>query len=173
VNGSGSLNASGIDVEAHGTGTHTTLISNNQVRQFHNDGILVVVGEGNVTMNATVTGNTVSNPDASIASLHGLHFNIGTLPTDAGLVCLDVRSNTLTNAANEPNGGVDLRMRQRQLTTVRLPGYAGANNDNTAVQTFLTTPNANSLTTILASNNVAGGGGGFVNTPGGAACAQP
>lgn len=171
VNGSGSLNASGIDVEAHGTGTHTTVISNNQVRQFHNDGILVLVGEGNVTMNATVTGNIVSNPDASLASLHGLHFNIGTLATDAGLACLDVRNNTLTNAAN--NGGSDLRMRQRQLTTVRLPGYAGGNSDNAAVQAFLTGPNANAVTTILASNTVGTGGGGFVNTPGGAACPQP
>ena len=173
VNGSGSLNASGIDVEAHGTGTHTTLISNNQVRQFHNDGILVLVGEGNVTMNATVTGNTVSNPDASVASLHGLHFNIGTLPTDASQVCLDVRSNVLTNAANEANSGVDLRIRQRQLTTVRLPGYGGANSDNAAVQTFLTTTNANSVTSILASNTVGSGGGGFVNSPGGSPCTQP
>jgi hypothetical protein len=171
VNGSGSSEASGIDVEAHGTGgSHTVLITNNQVRQFHNDGILILAGEGNAALNATVTGNTVSNPDASIASFHGVHFNIGTLPTDALAACLDVKNNTLTNAANEANGGVDLRMRQRQLTTVRLPGYAGANNDNTAVQTFLTATNTNALTTILASNTVAGGGGGFV---GGASCPQP
>jgi hypothetical protein len=171
VNSSGSLNASGIDVEAHGSGgSHTTVISNNLVRQFHNDGILLLAGEGDAALNATVTGNTVSNPDASVASFHGMEFNMGTLATDAGSHCLDVRNSTLTNAANEANGGVDLRMRQRQLTTVRLPGYVGANNDNAAVQTFLTVTNSNALTTILASNSVAGGGGGFV---GGAACPQP
>jgi hypothetical protein len=171
VNGSGSSEASGIDVEAHGSGgSHTTVISNNLVRQFHNDGILVLAGEGNAALNATVTGNTVSNPDASIASFHGMHFNIGTLPTDALPACLDVKNNSLTNAANEANGGVDLRMRQRQLTSVRLPGYAGANNDNTAVQTFLTATNSNAVTTILASNTVATGGGGYT---GGAACLQP
>jgi len=171
VNGSGSSEASGIDVEAHGSGgSHTTVISNNLVRQFHNDGILVLAGEGNAALNATVTGNTVSNPDASLASFHGMHFNIGTLPADALLACLDVKNNSLTNAANEANGGVDLRMRQRQLTTVRLPGYAGANNDNAAVQTFLSVGNSNAVTTILAGNTVATGGGGFT---GGAACALP
>jgi hypothetical protein len=170
VNSSGSLNASGIDVEAHGSGgSHTTLISNNLVRQFHNDGILVLAGEGSATLNATVTGNTVTNPDNTIASFHGMHFNIGTLPTDNMLACLHVASNSLTTAGNEANGGVDLRMRQRQLTTVRLPGYGGANNDNAAVQTFLTGTNLNSVTTILASNTVATGGG-FV---GGAACPLP
>ncbi|NOH01782.1 MAG: cadherin-like domain-containing protein [Chloroflexi bacterium] len=173
VNSSGSLNASGIDVEAHGAGgSHTVLITNNLVRQFHNDGILILAGEGNAAFNVTMTGNTVSNPDATIVSFHGVHFNIGTLPTDALVACLDVRNNTLTNAANEANGGVDLRMRQRQLTTVRMPGYAGANNDNTAVQNFLIA-NGNAVTTILASNTVATGGGGYLNTAGGAACPQP
>jgi hypothetical protein len=173
VNGSGSSEASGIDVEAHGSGgSHTTLISNNTVRQFHNDGILLVAGEGSATFNATVTGNTVTNPDNTIAPLHGIHFNIGTLPTDNMLACLDVKNNSLSTAGAEANGGVDLRMRQRQLTTVRLPGYGGANNDNTAVQNFLIA-NGNAVTTILASNSVAGGGGGYLNTVGGAACAQP
>ena len=171
VNSSGSLNASGIDVEAHGAGgSHTTLITNNLVRQFHNDGILILAGEGNAAFNVTMTGNTVSNPDTSLASFHGVHFNIGTLSTDATAACLDVRNNTLTSAANEPNGGVDLRMRQRQVTTVRLPGYAGANNDNVAVQNFLSGSNSNAITTILASNTVATLGGGFI---GGAACPQP
>ncbi|HKZ83155.1 MAG TPA: Ig-like domain-containing protein [Anaerolineae bacterium] len=177
VNSSGSSEASGIDVEAHGAGgSHTTVISNNLVRQFHNDGILLLAGEGNAALNATVTGNTVSNPDASIASFHGMHFNIGTLPTDALLACLDVKNNSLTGAGADGdngtpnNGGQDLRMRQRQLTTVRLPGYGGANNDNAAVQTFLTVTNGNAVTTIGAVNTVATGGGGFV---GGAACSLP
>ena len=117
-----------------------------------------------------MTGNTVSDPDATLASFHGVHFNIGTVATDALQACLDVRNNTLTNGANEANSGVDLRMRQRQLTTVRLPGYGGANNDNAAVQAFLTGANGNAVTTILASNSVATGGGGYVN---GAACPQP
>ncbi|HKZ83161.1 MAG TPA: hypothetical protein VJ793_05840 [Anaerolineae bacterium] len=78
--------------------------------------------------------------------------------------------NAALNATVEANGGVDLRMRQRQITTVRLPGYGGANNDNTAVQNFLTGPNGNAVTTILASNTVATGGGGYI---GGAACPLP
>ncbi len=173
VDGSGSSEASGIDVEAHGSGgSHTTVISNNTVRQFHNDGILLVAGEGSAAFNATVTGNTVTNPDSSIAPLHGMHFNIGTLPADNMLACLDVKNNSLSTAGAEGNGGVDLRMRQRQLTTVRLPGYAGAIGDNAAVQTFLTATNANTVTTILASNTTTAvtPGGGYI---GGTACPQP
>jgi hypothetical protein len=80
---------------------------------------------------------------------------------------MDVRTNTLTNAGDEGQGGVDFRLRQRQSTTIRLPGYGGANNDNAAVQAFESGQNA--LTSILASNTVPTGGG-FV---GGAACALP
>ncbi len=56
---------------------------------------------------------------------------------------------------------VDVRLRQRQNTTIRLPGYAGANNDNTAVQNFVAANNS-AGTSVLAQNNVgSGGGGGF------------
>jgi hypothetical protein len=65
---------------------------------------------------------------------------------------------------------VDLRLRQRRLTTVRLPGYTGLNNDKSAVQTYVS---RNTLTTVNASNTVSTGGG-YVNTsPAGSACTQP
>ena len=60
-----------------------------------------------------------------------------------------------------------MRVRQRQATTVKLPGYGGANNDNIAVQTYLSGRNGGG--TSLASNTVPTGGG-FV---GGAGCALP
>jgi len=61
----------------------------------------------------------------------------------------------------------DLRLRQRQGTAVRLPGYAGANNNNAAVQTLLS--GQNTLGTVNASNTVPTGGG-YVS---GASCTWP
>jgi hypothetical protein len=65
-----------------------------------------------------------------------------------------------------PNN-TDIRLRQRQATTVRLPGYGGANNNDAAVQAYLA--GRNTVTTTAASNTVPTGGG-FI---GGAACTQP
>ena len=44
-----------------------------------------------------------------------------------------------------PPNNNDIRLRQRQATTVRLPGYGGANNDDAAVVAYLT--GRNTLTT--------------------------
>ena len=78
-----------------------------------------------------------------------------------------ISGNTLAGAS--ANGGEDLYINERFHVTTRLPGYGGANNDNSAVGTFLTTTNSNTLTNgnILIKNNVSAGGGGYV---GGAAC---
>jgi hypothetical protein len=70
--------------------------------------------------------------------------------------------------SNSGSSGEDIRLRQRQTTTVRLPGYGGANNDNAAVATYLL--GRNTAVSAIAANTVVSGGGGFV---GGAACTAP
>jgi hypothetical protein len=60
------------------------------------------------------------------------------------------------------NGGTDIRVGQRQNTTVNLPAYGGANNDNNAVQTFLASRNGGA--SLLASKTVGSGGNGFTGT---------
>jgi hypothetical protein len=65
-----------------------------------------------------------------------------------------------------PNNS-DLRVRQRQSTTVRLPGYGGAATNTGTVQTFLS--GRNTLTTVAAAVN-SPPGGGFI---GGAGCTAP
>jgi hypothetical protein len=60
-------------------------------------------------------------------------------------------------------------VRQRQSTTVRLPGYGGANNNDAAVVAFLQGRNTVSAGNGASSNTVPTGGG-YV---GGAACMQP
>jgi hypothetical protein len=77
-----------------------------------------------------------------------------------------MKTNTATGSGN---GSIDIQLRQRILTTVKLPGYGGANNDNAAVEAFEGTGAGHNGNTgvILASNTTAsvapnGPGGGFV-----------
>ena len=168
---SGSKAGSGIKVQNAGGGTVTTLITGNQIFQYNNFGIELLTGgsaapqSGN--FNATVTGNTISNPGTGGLPMNGIHLNGGTVVGDTYQIALDIGgAGALQNSINGSgaNGGTDIRLRQRMATTVQLRGYTGANNDNTAVQNFLITRNV-AGSTALASNTVPTGGG-FTNTPG-------
>ena len=67
----------------------------------------------------------------------------------------------------------DIRLRQRFNTTIRLPGYAGANSDTTAVNNFVATnndPTGPTLAPTVSSVVNTPPGGGYV---GGAACSTP
>jgi uncharacterized repeat protein (TIGR01451 family) len=175
VNGSGASQSSGLRVENHASGTLTAIVSNNTIRQWSTQGISLQAGDtgGNGPLNVTITGNVITNPNPASAGDFGILLNGGTQVGNTNQICLDLKNNNSTG--NVSAGGVDYRLRQRMLTTVRLPGYVGANNNNAAVATYvLTRPNtASGSGTVSVANNVAGGGGGFINTPGGAQCAQP
>lgn len=171
---SGSTSASGIAVVNSGGGTVTALINNNQVRQYNNHGILLQSGQtlGNPTSySVTVTNNTIANPGNLNTDFNGIHLNNGTVPGENHTSCVDIRTNTIagSGAGVTPPNNADFRLRQRQNTTVRLPGYGGANNNDAAVVTFVS-GNQTTVTTGAASNTVGSGGGGFI---GGAACPTP
>ncbi|MEA2602915.1 MAG: hypothetical protein QOF89_3907 [Acidobacteriota bacterium] len=170
---SGSTNASGIAVVNSGGGTVTSLINGNTIRQYNNHGILLQAGQtgGNPTsFNATVTSNTIGNPGTINTDFNGIHLNNGTLPGENFTSCVDIRSNSIAGSGTGvtvPNNA-DFRLRQRQSTTVRLPGYGGANNNDAAVVAFVS-GNQTTVTTGASSNTVPTGGG-FV---GGASCPTP
>jgi hypothetical protein len=187
---SGSSEASGIDVEADGGGDHTALIDSNSVFQYNNHGIFMSFGDNTagtagssartMILQMTVTNNTVSNPGNINTNFNGIHLNSGTTAEGAGTadddqftVCADIKNNHVVGGgagAVSPNNQ-DIRLRERILTTVRLPGYAGANNDNTAVQNFEAAQNnVGGTPSVAAANTVSTGGGGYV---GGAACSSP
>jgi hypothetical protein len=168
VANSGSRQGSGIDARAEGGGTHTVRVAGNSIRQYNNFGILLQVGAGGTgAMNASVTGNTIAQPGTTSFVMNGIQLNAGTNTGDAHQVCLALAGNSMMGSG--ANGGTDFRLRQRMVTTVRLPGYVGLNNDNAAVSAFVQANNP-----VVPSGNVANtvstGGGGYV---GGAACAQP
>jgi hypothetical protein len=161
---SGSESSDGIDIIGNGAGSTTVTVTNNQVRQFSNDsGIKLLLRDGAGSMNATVTGNTVKNPGAF--AVNGIHASAGATVGDTGTMCIHINGNDVSGSS--ANGGTEIRARQRFGTTVRLPGYGGANNDTTAVNTFISGQNSGATTSSVV--NVPGGGG-FI---GGAACPTP
>lgn len=176
---SGSYAGSGISVTHNGAGSYAALIENNTIKQYNNYGIEVKAGIGdgvaNNPMNVTVRNNTVSNPGTIDPGfpINGFQFNGGTNTGASYKICLDVKSNTITGSGNTTSGNVDYRVRQRYNTTVYLPGYTGANNDNSAVQSYISGRNTGA-SVVSAANSVSSGGGGFTNTlPAGSNCAQP
>jgi hypothetical protein len=178
VVGSGSAQASGIRVENHATsGTLTAIINGNTIRQWGTGpAINTQAGDaGNATntgvLNVTVTNNTATNPGAS--TQHGFVANIGAgsgSGTAANVACVDVRTNTLDG--NVANTGAGVRTRQREVSTVKIPGYTGTQYDITAVATLLQTNNPASVGPATAATSSAGPG--YTNTsPAGSGCPQP
>jgi hypothetical protein len=173
VANSGSAQGSGLYVGNTGEGTLNVAVTGNSIYQYNNQGISIAAGGGGATggnLNVTVTGNTISKPGTN--GTYGLYLNGGTNTGSTFQICATLGgagtlANSLTGSGG--NGMTDFYVRQRNLTTVRLPGYAGANTDTAAVVSFLQANNGGTPTGN-ATQNVAGGGGGFV---GGAACVTP
>jgi uncharacterized repeat protein (TIGR01451 family) len=154
-------------------GTMTIKIDGNVTQGTAANGIQVQMSQNaNAThkVNATVTNNSATVTDVN--SFDAFNLVAGSVSTDRGVMCLD-----LANNKGAASVGNDFTVRQRFITTMQLPGYTGANTNNAAVQTFLDVTNANDplgpANDWFISNQISSGGGGFVNSPGGAACAQP
>jgi hypothetical protein len=171
---SGSSQGDGINVASNGAGSTIVSITNNKVRGYANlAGINLHVrdaagGSATASLDATVTGNIVSNP-GTFAS-NGVLAQAGAVTGDAQPACFDIGgAGTLENsiAGSGANGGADFRVRQRIGTTVTLPGYAGAPTDTAAVVAYIQARNAGAET---GAATVQAPGGGFL---GGAVCTQP
>jgi len=165
---SGSAEGSALKLQSVDQGAINWTVTNNTIRGYNNFGIEVLAGGGSTpqsgSINTTITGNTITQPGNTAGTItipkQGIHYNIGTVPGDTFQACADIKSNTIdtSGADSVPSTiNVDVRLRQRQNTTIRLPGYAGANNDNAAVQNFVVANNS-AGTSVLAQNTVGGGG---------------
>ncbi|GAA3537532.1 Ig-like domain-containing protein [Nocardioides daeguensis] len=176
VPNSGSAEGSGLKLQQVGAGSTEWAVTGNQIRGYNNFGIEVVAGGGASAqggiVSTVVTGNTIAEPGTTAGTLsfpkQGVHYNVGTFPGDTFDVCADVRANTLAASGADavPSAAYDydVRLRQRQSTTIRVPGYAGANNNDAAVQAFVAAQNPAGSPTVITSNTVGTGGGGFVGT---------
>ena len=184
VANSGSAEGDGLKLQTLGQGTDTWTVSGNTIRGYNNFGVEVEAG-GSASLqggavNATITGNTIDQPGNTAGTLglpkNGVHLNIGTVPGDTYAACAviggaGVLANNLASAGADANpplgGGQDVRLRQRQSTTIRLPGYAGAATDTAAVAAFVAANNSSGGPSVIASVN-SPPGGGFTGT--GASC---
>nr|MBA3243485.1 hypothetical protein [Acidobacteriota bacterium] len=174
-----SSEATCIDIRSEGRAAQTVLVDNNQIRQystnagiyFEFDGINQGGSLGTIgALNATVTNNIIEQPSTAPGAKGGVHVNFGAASTDTYQGCADIRNLTAANSGStDASTGSDYLVRQRALTTMRLPGYAGANNVNASVIAFIQAQNFGTET-VFVQNTVATGGGGFV---GGGACLQP
>ena len=144
--------------------SHTTSISGNAISNYRVVGIDLAAGLAGL-LDATVANNILFEPGGS--ALHGFRASSGTTPTSTAAMCLALSGNLLNGSGSL----TDFRLVQGGLAIMRLPGYAGANDDNGAIVAFVQSNHTIMPTppSGLASNTVATGGGGFV---GGALCAD-
>jgi hypothetical protein len=163
-----------ISISQPGAGAVRVAITNNTISyagaQF---AILVQAGQsGNGSLDATITGNTIDiQLDGTGDALEGiLAQNAITGPGVTSSLCADIGgagalSNTFTHSLGGTMAGGDMRVRQRNDGTVRLPGYGGGPTDTAAVTAYL-----NGRNTEVSPSTATFETSGFA---GGAACTQP
>ena len=157
----GSGGGTGIDISAEGSATETLAITGNHLYQYSNGaGIGFVNSGGNPAMNLTITGNTIADPGADAS--HGIYGQAGAQAGDNGTVCAAIAGNSATGSGL---GGGDVELDQNYATTYDLPGYTGAPEDTSAVESFLIGNNDGSGTPTAVAT-VSGSGGGFAGVTG-------
>ncbi len=178
VPNSGSAEGSALKIQQVGQGTSTWSVTGNTIRQYNNHGIEMLAGGGASasagTFTTTVTGNTIEQPGTTPATIaipkQGIHYNIGTVPGDTFTACAVIGGvGALANQVHAsgadatPATGMDadIRLRQRQSTTIRLPGYGGTATDAAAVQSYLNARSSAGTSSLASTSSPPGGG--FVN----------
>ena len=130
------LASDGIVVNNAGGGAMNVFINGNTFDYSGSQrGILVQTGtDGAGAVNVTITGNTMDiKLDGANNAVNGILAQSAiTSPTgDGASLCADIggagaASNTFTHSLGGVLAGGDIRVRQRNNGTVRLPGYVGA-----------------------------------------------
>ncbi|HEX6625418.1 MAG TPA: Calx-beta domain-containing protein, partial [Pyrinomonadaceae bacterium] len=154
----------GVRIIGVSQGSVVVTVSNNDIRDFRERGILGQMSEdnsGNNSMALNITNNTVNNREA--ASTHAIEINSGTLVGDNGTLCANITGNNAFST-----GGAGIRGRANQSTTYILPGFAGTPNDTTQLTAFVAANNPATLDTFSFARV-----GTLSTMTGGAACSTP
>lgn len=162
---SGAAQSSGIRVENHSpSGTLTAILNSNNIKQWGSGpAINSQAGDAGVPslngrINLTLKNNLASNPGPS--TQHGFVANIGAAGVgtgDSSIAAIDIQNNSLDG--NAANGGSSIRLRQRENSTIILPGYGGTKYDTTAVGTYIVGRNPGQTT----ANATSSAGPGYIN----------
>jgi hypothetical protein len=171
---SGAYNADGIGFDVNGHSRVDALITSNNVRRWTNKfGIALFQGDGqNATLNATLRGNTLSEPDNALNNgPGGIHVRAGLTSTpnmgggpDAGIMCLDAGGagafqNNIATAGldlSPTSESVDMYVWQRFNARIQMPGFPGGTDDS--AETYLQARNSgNGAPTVYAESTPTGG----------------
>ncbi len=149
----GVVGGDGVVAIISGNATGVLEVSNNTISNIGTRGIFVTVGEvaaHTATLESTITGNNIS-----AVGVNGIlvQSRFGTN------LCSQISGNTST-----AGGSTAIRVRQRDASTFRLPGFLGPFNSTVAVDAF-----------VQANNPGAASVSSTITTAfsGGAACASP
>jgi VCBS repeat-containing protein len=159
---SGSSQGGDLSVAGLGAGSFAITAEHNNFYQYNNAFGVNFQTTGTFSLDATFDDNTIATPAPDAGSLGvGLQLDAGTTTGDTNAVCFDVSGNSLAGSGFV--GGDDIRIRQRQSTAVRLPGYVGTTA--AAVETFEIAQNSPPTPTVIAAQAGTITGGGPCNTP--------
>ena len=144
-------------------GTAKIGITNNTIRGYGADaGIRMLANDGNPTVRATITGNSVTEPStlAGNSSFAGITIEPGALSTDNVTMCLDLGgAGPLQNSVStgDPSNFNDVNLALTGNVTVDLPGYTGGTTDSNAVASYLIPRNSgNGAPTVFVGNSFNG-----------------
>jgi hypothetical protein len=168
--------ADGIFAFNAGGGAMNVAITGNTINYRGTQRAIIIQGgqDGSGAMNFTVTGNNIDMQiDGTSNAIAGILANVAiTGPGNTTSLCADIGGagalrNIFTHSLGGNMAAGDVRVRQRNDGTMRLPGYGGAATDTAAVVTYLagrnTLVNSPTATATVDSTGFAGGG----------ACTQP
>jgi VCBS repeat-containing protein len=169
------LAADGITINNAGGGAMNTVISGNTFDYAGSQrAILLQSGtDGAGALNATVTGNNIDiKLDGANNAVAGIlaQASVTSPQGDGASICADTGgagalSNTFTHSLGGSLAAGDIRVRQRNNGTMRLPGYGGGATDTAAVIAYLNGRNAEVSPSTATADSTGFAGGG--------ACTQP
>jgi hypothetical protein len=124
---SGSADGDGLQVKSASDGTSKILVTNNIIKSYDKNGMMLRASESNAGGNTqlTATGNQISLPDP-VHSETGILLEAGSSSLDVMTMCADVGSNTFAGPLS-PLGAIgDFWLSDRFVNSVlQLPGYTG------------------------------------------------
>jgi hypothetical protein len=150
-----------------GGGSITNNITNNTIHGAINEINIgansSVAGGGQGYYRAVIQGNTIDTPNVGAGNItNGLLAQFGAVGTDNPKACLTLGGSTAAlknNLDGGRNGGAGLRLRVRFGTLIGILGYAGTNNDDTAITNFLSSQNTIGSAGAILTNNASTGSG--------------
>ncbi|MEA2297903.1 MAG: hypothetical protein QOF77_839 [Solirubrobacteraceae bacterium] len=140
VTNSGSAQGGDLSVAGVQGGSIAMTVENNNFYQYNNAFGVQFQTTSTFSLDVKFDNNTIASPSGGNRAT-GLVLNAGTTTGSTNAVCFDASSNSLAGSAFTPPPGTnpnhDVLYRQRNSTTVRLPGYTGSPTDISAVEAFV------------------------------------